>query len=212
MEAEIEKGNKVEEVVMRITAPGWPSPAMVVALSALVISMAGTGYAATRLPAHSVGSRALKKNAVTAAKLSARAVRSRAIAPKAVNGTKVANNSLTGADINEATLELRAGTDPTTVANAAHARSTAALDAVSYRSAAITLPPGEEATKGTVACPGRQLIVGGGVRLESPSFSTVVDSYPVGHTAWEFNAVNVDPSASHGATVYAICVPAGEAG
>ena len=111
MEAEIEKGNKVEEVDMRITAPRWPSPAMVVALSALVISMAGTGYAATRLPAHSVGSRALKKNAVTAAKIRARAVRSRAIAPKAVNGAKVANNSLTGADINEATLELRAGTD-----------------------------------------------------------------------------------------------------
>jgi hypothetical protein len=46
---------------MRLPGPNWPSPAMVTALSALVISMAGTGYAATRLPAHSVGSRALKR-------------------------------------------------------------------------------------------------------------------------------------------------------
>jgi hypothetical protein len=184
---------------------------MATAVSAVVLSMAGTGYAASRLPPHSVGTRELKMNAVTPSKIRAGAVRSRAIAPNAVNASKVANASLTGDDINEATLVIPAGIDSTTAANAAHARSAAALDAVSYRSAPITLPPGGANTTGTVACPGRQFIVGGGLRLENPSVSNVVDSYPVGTSAWEANAVNVDPDASHGATVYAICIPAMDA-
>jgi hypothetical protein len=180
---------------------------MAVALSALVISMVGTSYAATRLPPHSVGSRELKKNAVASSNIRARAVTSRAIAPNAITGAKVANTSLTGDDINEATLVIPGGPDSTTAANATHAQSAAALDTVSYRSAPITLPPGADAT-GTATCPGRQFVVGGGVRLEKPSSSNVVDSYPVGTSAWAANVVNVDPDASYGATVYAICIPA----
>jgi hypothetical protein len=46
-----------------------PSPAMVVALIALVISLGGTSYAALKLPAGSVGTKELKRNAVTAPKV-----------------------------------------------------------------------------------------------------------------------------------------------
>jgi hypothetical protein len=42
-----------------------PSPSMVVAFIALLVAMAGTGYAATTLPANSVSTRQLKNNAVT---------------------------------------------------------------------------------------------------------------------------------------------------
>jgi hypothetical protein len=65
-----------------------PSPAMVVAVIALVAALTGTAYAA--LGKNSVGSRQLKAQAVTSGK----------IANNAVTSAKVAKNSLTGADIN----------------------------------------------------------------------------------------------------------------
>src|SRR3954451_14637640 len=46
-----------------------PSPAMIVACIALVVAMAGTGYAALKLPKNSVGTKQLKKNAVTGKKV-----------------------------------------------------------------------------------------------------------------------------------------------
>jgi hypothetical protein len=46
-----------------------PSPALIVAIIALVISMGGTGYAAFTLPRDSVGTKQLKNGAVTAAKI-----------------------------------------------------------------------------------------------------------------------------------------------
>ncbi len=61
-----------------------PSPALVVACLALLITLSGVGYAAKALPRNSVGTAQLKANAV--------------------NGSKVANNSLKGADIDEASL------------------------------------------------------------------------------------------------------------
>ena len=69
---------------------GKPSPAMVVALLALVMASVGTGIAAFQLPKNSVGAKHLKKNAVKAKK----------IAGNAVTGAKVKPRSLTGADIN----------------------------------------------------------------------------------------------------------------
>jgi hypothetical protein len=44
-----------------------PSPAMVVACAALFVSLSGVGYAAIVLPANSVGTKHLKRNAVTSA-------------------------------------------------------------------------------------------------------------------------------------------------
>jgi hypothetical protein len=46
-----------------------PSPAMVVACVALFVSLSGVGYAAIVLPANSVGTKHLKRNAVTSAKV-----------------------------------------------------------------------------------------------------------------------------------------------
>jgi hypothetical protein len=64
-----------------------PSPPMVVAFVALLVALAGTSYAAIELPANSVGTKQLKKNAVT--------------------GKKVKNRSLKAADF--ATGQLPAG-------------------------------------------------------------------------------------------------------
>ena len=46
-----------------------PSPAMAVACMALIVALGGTSYAAIKLPANSVGTKQLKKNAVTGAKV-----------------------------------------------------------------------------------------------------------------------------------------------
>jgi hypothetical protein len=46
-----------------------PSPPMVVAFVALMVALAGTSYAAIQLPANSVGTKQLKKNAVTGKKV-----------------------------------------------------------------------------------------------------------------------------------------------
>jgi hypothetical protein len=69
-----------------------PSPAMVIAVVALVCALTGTAWAA--LGKNSVGSRQLKAKAVTTGK----------IANNAVNSAKVANGSLGGADINVSAL------------------------------------------------------------------------------------------------------------
>ncbi|HXF30245.1 MAG TPA: hypothetical protein VN522_01905 [Solirubrobacterales bacterium] len=88
---------------------GRPSPAMVVAVVALVAALSGSAYAA--LGKNSVGTRQLKAQAVTVGK----------IANNAVTSAKVAKNSLTGSDINLSAL----GTVPsaTTAASAGNANT-----------------------------------------------------------------------------------------
>ena len=51
-----------------------PSPALVISVIALFVALGGTTYAATNLPANSVGTAQLKYNAVTAAKIANGAV------------------------------------------------------------------------------------------------------------------------------------------
>jgi hypothetical protein len=46
-----------------------PSPALVISIIALVVAMGGTGYAALKLPKNSVGSKQIRKNAVTSSKV-----------------------------------------------------------------------------------------------------------------------------------------------
>jgi hypothetical protein len=71
-----------------------PSPAIVVATTALFVALGGTSYAAFTLPKNSVGTKQLKNGAVTNKKL----------ANGAVTASKVKNGSLTGAQINASTL------------------------------------------------------------------------------------------------------------
>jgi hypothetical protein len=68
-----------------------PSPALIVAIIALIASLTGTSFAAVqKLGKNSVGAKQLKSKSVTTGK----------IASNAVTGAKVASNTLTSADIN----------------------------------------------------------------------------------------------------------------
>jgi hypothetical protein len=51
-----------------------PSPSMLVAFAALMVALGGTSYAIAQLPANSVGTKQLKKNAVTSAKVKNRSL------------------------------------------------------------------------------------------------------------------------------------------
>ena len=67
-----------------------PSPAMLVALLALVVAMGGVSYAAIKIPKGSVGSKQLKKNAVTAKKIKKNAVVTAKVKNGAITAGKLA--------------------------------------------------------------------------------------------------------------------------
>jgi hypothetical protein len=184
---------------------GRVSPSMAVAFIALLLALSGASYAAVKLPARSVGARELKPKAVTRA----------AIKANAVDGSKVAADALTGSDIKEASL----GQVPSaaSAASSTHAGAAAALDRVTYRAAAGSVPPGDPTTNGlagaTASCDTGQVVTGGGVRVDDPDMTSVVDSYPDGGgRAWTARVDNSDTAAAHGFSVFAICVAAGSVG
>ena len=102
-----------------------PSPAMVVACIALSVALGGTSYAAIKLPRNSVGTKQLKKRAVTGVKVKANAITS----------PKVANDSLTGADLNEATVgTVPSAANATNAATAANANTLGGIPASGFLS------------------------------------------------------------------------------
>lgn len=75
-----------------------PSPAMLVAGLALMLSLGGVSYAAGVLPNNSVGTAQLQKNAVTGAKLRTNTVTTTKLGKDAVTSAKVKDGSLLAAD------------------------------------------------------------------------------------------------------------------
>jgi hypothetical protein len=82
---------------MRALLARRPSPAMVVALIALICALTGTAWAA--LGKNSVGTKQLKNNAVTSAKIKKEAVASAKIKNGAVAGTKIAAGAVSTANL-----------------------------------------------------------------------------------------------------------------
>lgn len=79
-----------------------PSPALALAVVALVFAVSGVAVA---LPGkNSVASKDIKKNAVTAAKIKNGAVTEAKLGEGAVGTAKIGNDAVTGAKVNEATL------------------------------------------------------------------------------------------------------------
>jgi hypothetical protein len=158
--------------------------ANVTATLALFVALGGGAYAATALPANSVGSKQLKKDAVGTA--------------------KIKNNAVTGNDINELSLARVASA---TVADTA--TKATALDKVTYKAAAGTAPAGSAANVATATCDAGQHVVGGGVKLATPGIGLVNDSYPdSSNTAWTAHVGNASSGSSAATlnfTVYAIC-------
>ena len=93
-----------------------PSPAMIVAMLALFVSMGGTGYAVSKLPKRSVGPAQLRKNAVRAEHVKA----------GSITAAKLAKSTLSSLRSPVAAPAVAAGS------NAAAGASSAASDRVAY--------------------------------------------------------------------------------
>jgi hypothetical protein len=184
--------------MLRIRAAG--TYANVTATLALFIALGGGAYAATVLPANSVGARQLKSSAVERGK----------IKNSAVNSAKVRDNSLTGADINEGALgKVASAAAADSATSAVRALTAAALDKVTYKFAVGTAPPNTDSTAATATCDAGQRVIGGGVRLDDPTTGLTDDSYPdpaSNYTAWTAHVAS-GPLAQN-FTVYAICTTA----
>ena len=135
-----------------------PTYANVTATLALFVALGGGAYAASSIPSNSVGGKQLRKNSVVAAK----------IKKNAVSGPKVLDNSLTGADINESSLAKVAS-----AALADHAAAAAALDKVTYKTAAGSAAASSAANAATATCDSGQHVIGGGVKLDPPGIGVV---------------------------------------
>jgi hypothetical protein len=172
--------------VVRMLSRRVPSPAMVVACLALIVALGGTSYAAIRLPANSVGTKQLKKGAVT--------------------GVKVKSNTLTGKQINESKLgkvPSAASADSTTSATTAGSAPVSRLD---YQSAVVAVPAGSAtATRGTANCATGLSATGGGAKMSDPNNGFILDTNPVGKTGWEATALS---GTDQNMTVYVICAQA----
>jgi hypothetical protein len=166
-----------------------PSYANVTATLALFVGLSGGAYAAASLPANSVGSRQIKKSAVTREK----------IKDKAIDGRKVLDGSLSGDDIKESALSK--------VPSATAADHAAALDKVSYKAAGATAPP-NGGNSATAACDAGQHAIGGGVRVEDPLHAFIVDDYPDAGNAALTGRVGNAGTAPVNFTVFAICTTA----
>ena len=161
---------------------------------AVFLALGGTGYAAMKLPANSVGTRQLRSAAVTRQKL----------AKSAVDSTKVRDGSLTGADIALATL----GKVP-----AAATADSAPISAIQRVSVGGTSDPGGSTFTSktvTATCPGGMFVVGGGASVSDETAQFVNDTAPSGANAWTATVANGGPS-TPSFTVTAVCATAASA-
>ena len=167
--------------VSRLLPRRLPSPAMIVACIALIVALGGTSYAAIRLPAASVGTKQLKKGAVT--------------------GVKVRKNTLTGTQVRESTLSKV----PSALnADSADSADSADISRADYRQSAPTpIPATGVAVRATASCDAGTFALGGGAKVSNPNDALVLDSNPFGKNAWEANAAA--GVAGTTLTVYVIC-------
>jgi hypothetical protein len=86
-----------------------PSAALVVAVIALVVSLAGVGYAAVYLPAGSVGTKQLRDGAVSNSKLQNGSVGNHKLRFGAVGGRKIINGAVGKQQINPQQVQARVG-------------------------------------------------------------------------------------------------------
>jgi hypothetical protein len=197
-----------KEVLMRHITAHRPSPAMVVAIIALLVGLGGGAYAQT-LSSNSVGSKQLKNNAVTTKK----------IKNGAVNSNKVKNGSLLSADF--AAGQIPAG--PAGPRGATGERgptgATGATGPIGPRGPAgatnvtVETDPLAPRINSVATCPAGRVATGGGGSVTDPTWY-ISASFPVAPavpggppTQWSVEANDTGPPAgpAQPATAYVVC-------
>jgi hypothetical protein len=186
---------------------------MVVAFIALLLALGGASYAAVKLPARSVGSKELKRAAVTRANIKS----------NAIDGSKVATDTLTGSDIKESSLgQVPSAASAARAAISDRATAASGLDRVAYRTAGGSVGAATADAMGntvttistplSAGCDPGQVAVGGGVHVEDAASQAVHDSYPSNARTWTAIVGNDDEASSHAFTVYVACIAASTIG
>jgi hypothetical protein len=163
---------------------------MVVACTALIIALGGTGYAATQLPEKSVGQKQLRNGSVGNLQVRDGAITQGKIRAGAVTSRAIRNGAVTSADLAKGILPAAASTvhqvsgDP--IAPGAVGAVSAACD------------PGERATGG-----------GGGFAGPAVTNDKMVDSIPVGEerpvVRWRVSLFN-GGTAPRTPAAYVLCI------
>lgn len=141
-----------------------PSPALIVAVFALVVATGGTSYAAVTLAKNSVLSQHIKNGAVKTADLKA----------SAVTGAKVKNGSLAASDFAQGQLPTgpQGATGPAGPQGVAGPTNTVTVVA----SSAVTAGSFGSAT---AQCPAGKQVLGGGPSLGNVFSMVVTSSFPL---------------------------------
>lgn len=167
-----------------------PSPSLAVSITALVVAMSGTGYAATQLSGSSIKAgtitgKQIKKHSLPAGKLS----------PKALA-------ALRGA---EGPAGPAGATGPAGPAGPEGPHGPGFDGLSTAKSDPIDLPIGQKIAA-TAQCPAGFVVTGGGVSATYPGTQVSVGaSYPDGIDAWRA-AVSNNSGMATTFTVYAVCV------
>jgi hypothetical protein len=140
---------------------------MVVACLALTVALAGTSYAAIKLPANSVGTDQLKRGAVT--------------------GAKVHRNTLGGAQIAESRLGEVPNAANAHFADIADQARSARISQIDYRQSGGTIPTSGHARVGAF-CDAPAVPLAGGATVTDPDNAFVTSSSPIPPVGWEATA------------------------
>jgi hypothetical protein len=161
-----------------------PSAAMIVALVALFVALAGGAYAAVALPSRSVGARQLKKGAVTRAKLHANAVTS----------AKVKDHSLLAKDFEAGQLPAGApGSkgDAGTTGKTGATGVTGATGITGYQVVVFgeLVQPTDTSGLWDVSCPAGKNVLGGGMATFNKNIELQASTPLDDGTTWDVAVV-----------------------
>jgi Collagen triple helix repeat (20 copies) len=195
-----------------------PRPSTAIALVALVVALGGTSYAATVLPAGSVGTAQLKNGAVTSKKVKDGSLLARDFASGQLPGGARGPAGPTGAPGAAGATGTPGATGPAGPQGPPGAQGPPGSLSLTYVPQDYGPFPAHTQYGGEAVCPTNLHAVGGGVFSESgtPGEQAVNSSYPSdgnatgqeGTRAWWAFVDNLS-SSPQGFTVYAICASAG---
>lgn len=180
-----------------------PSPAMILAVAALVVACAGGAVAASSVLVTT--SRQIKPGVILGSDLHR----------NTVNGTRITDGSLGAVDLAAATRRAltgpagprgRRGLAGPRGVRGPRGRTGTVLAALRYPKASQTIAPGSTGTA-SAACPSDLRVIGGG---GNGAKGIVLGTSAPGaaHRGWTVTATNTDPSTARKVTVTAICAAA----
>jgi len=175
------------------------SPSFVISCAALFVALGGTGYAVVVLPANSVGTKQLKKNAVNSAKIRDASLRARDFAKGQLPAPPPGAQGVQGPPGQQG-AEGRPG-----------------FSSLRYiRGEWIALPPSDEASD-EILCPEGEHVVGGGVLSNynesgDPVMTAgyVNSSFPPDTSSWFVSVWNPTDDPDFAFQAWAVCAPAAE--